>query len=111
MKLLKAFVAAYGPRPFLNVAVGLAAVAAVLIGAPDAKADPFMHDAAMVCRWLDVDNSPASFQAMYLDMAAEGLSHQQAADTVTYALIEFCPEHQAALFYADEVINGKDYAS
>jgi hypothetical protein len=111
MKLLKAFLAAYGCRPFVNVAVGLAAVAAVLIGAPDAKADPFMHDAAMVCRWLDVDNSPASIQAMFLDMIAEGLSHQQSVDTVTYALVNLCSEHSDDLFYANEVINGGRYGA
>lgn len=106
MKLLKVFVAAYGVRPFVNVAVGLAAVAAVLIGAPDAKADPFMHDAAMVCRWLDVDNSPASIQAMFLDMIAEGVAPQTASDTATYALLNLCDEHIDDFLYANEVING-----
>jgi len=106
MKFLKAVLAAYGWRPFLNVAVGAAAVAAFLIGSPDANADPFVHDAAMVCRWMDIDNSPASIQAMFLDMIAEGVTPETSSDIVTYALLDVCPWHVEEMMYANELING-----
>lgn len=106
MKILRAVLAAYGTRPFVNAAVVLAAAAAMLIGSPEAHADPFIHDAALVCRWMDIDNSPASIQAMFLDMIAEGMTPETSSDIATYALLEVCPEHADDLTYADRVING-----
>lgn len=106
MTLLKAVYAAFGPKPFVHAAVFIGAVAALFYTVPNANADPFVHDAALVCRWLDLDDSPASVQAMFIDMVDEGLTREQATRTAVYALTVICPEHEWAIQRADRVLNG-----
>lgn len=86
--------------------VFIAAAVVAIFAAPEADADPFTHDAAMVCRWLDIDSSPASIVAMLLDMQSEGLTEAQIIDTGSYALTELCPEYQAAWRHAAAVVGG-----
>lgn len=92
-------------RIAVNTVFIIAAIV-MIFAAPKANADPFTHDAAMVCRWLDVDSSPASIVAMLVDMQSEGLTESRIIATSRYALSELCPEYVPAWRHAAAVVGG-----
>jgi hypothetical protein len=83
----------------------------VLGSAPTAKSDPFVHDAAMVCRLLDANSSPAGFAAISYDMLYEGLDKDTASATIAYAVTEVCPEYADDLSYAVSVIESRGFVA
>lgn len=62
-----------------------------------AHADDMTHDAALFCRWLDIDNTPAGVMSAVNEFLIQGVGHDATVATITYALENLCPE------YIDEV--------
>lgn len=83
--------------------LAVAATSAIAL-AGQACADPSPaqeHDAAMVCRMLDVDSSPEHIEAIVSDMLMKyHLSPKVAGETFALATFKYCPE------YFDEVTAG-----
>lgn len=80
-------------KTFLAGLATIAAVGAMLLASPNADAS-IESDAAYLCSQLDVDSSPASFYAEVSDMLASGLTKDQAADVLTYAMTTECPRYR-----------------
>lgn len=76
-----------------------------------AHADPVSgameHNAQLNCRQLDANSSPEGFDHIINAMLAAGLSNQETADTLTYAITSVCPEYydefEVALKWARKV--------
>lgn len=92
-------------RTLVNIVAVLAAAIGIIAQAPQARADEYtdatMHDAALFCRWLDVDRSPEGIARAINEFEVQQVPRQVAIDTVTYALSVICPEHVDEWAYAD----------
>ncbi len=77
------------------IAVALLSVAALFVlPTPDAHADdPFTHDAAMFCRLLDQDHSPAGVLAAIQSPLDAGVTQDTAVAFMEYGLTNLCPEY------------------
>ena len=73
---------------------------------PQAQAEPSQaqeHDAALLCRNLDVDSSPAGVERIVEAMMVKAnITAKATAETFALAVIKYCPE------YRDEVEIGLD---
>lgn len=100
-------------RILVNIVVTLAAAAAIIAQMPEAKADEYtdatMHDAALFCRWLDSDRSPAGVARAIHEFEVQRVPRQAAIDTITYALSVICPEHADDFAYADAYYTEAQY--
>lgn len=67
-----------------------------LIEVPKAGADPMTHDAAIFCRMLDINSTPAGVRNAVNEFGRQGVPIDDTKNTVYYALTELCPEYQNA---------------
>ena len=85
------------PRKEKTILGALAAGAAVLAmwiaEPPSAHADVNPDDAELFCSRLDVDASPATFFREAGNMILDGLTKDQAAELIVYAIGQVCPEY------------------
>lgn len=100
-------------RRMTRILLGCMAIGALVIGIPTAKADPeddFVHDAALICRALDRDDSPQGVAAIIQKGLDQGVPYDTMVQTTAYALMYVCPEHKAAFERAADYYGKKTLA-
>ena len=78
------------------LAAGAALLAMWIAEPPSAHADVNPDDAELFCSRLDVDASPATFFREAGNTILDGLTKDEAAELIVYAVNEVCPEYLPA---------------
>lgn len=62
-----------------------------------AKADPLHHDAALFCRMIDKDPTVQGMLNATMEMSRQGVSSDDAVNTIVVAIRDYCPEYRGLL--------------
>jgi len=92
------------------LALALLIGAAAFGGTAIARADPdttLAHDAALFCRHLDWDATPAGILWAAKDMIDQGVPRDIAIETINYALVSVCPEYQPNVAVTLTLLHGQ----
>lgn len=80
---------------FLLILMALGAVISLYF-APTSQADPaqdMLHDASLFCMWVRQDPTPRGVVNAVQEFVNQGVSQQITVNTVTFAVINVCPEY------------------